>query len=269
MYVANLTLGLILSIPIFVAFSSATELSGFSSEMAQDLDISLMADLFAESGPLVQIIMAQLLWFIPLLFLWKVASSAGLTHALSATGDRSFWQGVGRYTGKSALLGLFYFGMTIVFLVGVILLVAIVSSMISGEVASFWLQFVFMPLVLFLGVAFIDMMHDFGRAELVIAGKSVKDSWLEGMKWPFRSGDANTIYLGWMFTGVILLLILLMLDLSMTGILIAFIVQQLLLFARALITVGWIGSEVHLFETVRNSMNPTIASDSTNLDSAV
>lgn len=259
LYVANLALGLILSIPILIAFSQSTATTGFSPEMAEGFDITLWADLLEDSGPVFQTMISQLIWILPLLFLWKVASSVGLVHALSAGGGRSFWQGVGRHTGKAALLGLLYLVPTFALIFGVAIVAVILSAFLTGEVGSFWVQFVFTPLVIFLGIAFVDMMHDFGRIELVLADKSVTESWFAGMKWPLKSGIANSIYIGWMLVGLVVLIIPVVLDFSMGSIFLAFIIQQILLFARSMVTVGWIGSEVFFFEDVQARDAPLIA----------
>jgi hypothetical protein len=257
MYAANLAMGLLLSIPILIAFSQATELSGYSDQMAEGFDLALWADLFESSGPLLPTLVAQLMWVLPILFVWKMGSSAGLVHAQSEGGSRSFWKGFGQHTGKATVLGMLYMIPTLVWIILVVLVAKVLSTVLTGEVGSFWVQFVFSPLALFLGIAFIDMMHDFGRIELVLGKKGIMDSWFSGMKWPLHSGNANSIYLGWMMFGLLFLFLPFMLDLSLGGIFLAFIVQQILLFGRSFITVGWISSEVVFFE----EMFPELADD--------
>ncbi|MDA1029304.1 MAG: hypothetical protein O3B41_09670 [Bacteroidetes bacterium] len=248
MYAANLAMGLILSIPVLIAFSNATELSGYSEEMAGGFDLALWADLLESSGPLVQTLLAQMLWILPILFVWKMGSSAGLIHAQSEGGSRSFWKGFGLHTMKATLLGLLFLIPTAAWVVFVVVVATVLSTFLTGEVGSFWVQFVFSPLALFLGIALIDMMHDFGRIDLVLGKSGIKDSWLNGMKWPFHSANANSIYIGWMVLGLIFLVFPFMLDLSMAGLVLAFLVQQVLLYGRSFITVGWISSEVLLYE---------------------
>jgi hypothetical protein len=256
MYVGNLVMGLLLSIPIMVAFSDATATSGFSDEMADGFNLSVWADLMETSGPLVQTLIAQLFWILPVLFVWKMASFAGLIYAQGNGGGNSFWQGLGKYTGKSILLGMLFMVITVVVTLLVLVAVVVLSALLTGEVGSFWVQFVFTPLALVLGIALIDMMHDFGRIELILGRKGVMDSWFSGMRWPFQSANANSIYIGWMVLGLIFLFIPFMLDFSMGGLLLAFIVQQLLLYARAFITVGWIGSEVIFYEDMMPEVEP-------------
>ena len=246
LYAANLILGLVISIPIFVVLANATAESGFSPELAQEFDVALWADMLSSSGPVLQSVMTQMIWILPLLFVWKVASSAGLVHALSGSENR-FLDGVGRYTGKAILLGLLYLAPTLVLIIGVILIGLVLGSLLTGEVGSFWVQFVFTPLALVLGLAIIDMMHDFGRMELILGKQGVVDSWFAGLKWPLHSGSANFVYIVWMLVGFVLLLLPFSLNLAAAGFLLGFILQQLLLYARAMITVSWIGSEVDIF----------------------
>ncbi len=248
MYAANLAMGLLLSIPILVAFSQSTELSGYSEQMSEGFDLTLWADLMETSGPLLQTLLAQMMWVLPILFVWKMGSSAGLIHAQSEGGTRSFWKGLGQHTMKASVLGLLFLVPTAAWIVFVVIVATVLSTVLTGEVGSFWVQFVFSPLAVFLGIALIDMMHDFGRIELVLGKKGIMDSWFDGMKWPFHSAYANSVYIGWMVLGLIFIVLPFMLDLSLAGLLIAFVVQQILLFGRSMITVGWISSEVLLYE---------------------
>jgi len=222
-YVGNLAMGLLLSIPLMVAFSGATGASGFSDEMAEGFDLALWADLMESSGPLVQTLISQLFWILPILFVWKMASSAGLIHAQSDGGGKSFWKGLGKYTWKTTVLGLLYMVPTVIVIILVVIAAALLSAVLTGEVGSFWVQFVFTPLALFLGIALIDMMHDFGRIELVRGNKGIMDSWFSGMKWPLQSGNANSIYIGWMIFGMAFLFLPFVLNFSMGGLLFAFI----------------------------------------------
>ncbi len=263
LYFANLAMGLILSIPILIAFSSVLSSSGFSPELAEEFDLSLWADMLKESGPVLQTVFAQILWLIPVIYIWKIVLSVGLIEAHVNGGGGSFWKGVGRDTGRATILGLVYLVIFVASVIGVLIVASLLSTVLSGERGTFWVWFIFTPLAIFMTMALIDMMHDFGRLELVVSGKGIIESWLAGMKWPFISGNANSIYLGWMVLGLVTLFIPLLLDLRMGGIFLAFLVQQLFLFLRAGVTVGWIASEVHFFEDERVAMEPAIASDAT------
>ena len=87
LYAINLAVGIILSIPIFVAFAAAISDSGFSPEMSEQFDIALWADMLEETGPIFQILMGQLIWMIPLIYIWKVASSVAVVYAVQGSGE--------------------------------------------------------------------------------------------------------------------------------------------------------------------------------------
>jgi len=284
MYVSNLIMGILLSIPVLAAFSKATAESGYANDLSQGFDITLWADILENSPSFLPTLIAQLFWVLPVLFVWKMASSAGLIHAqmkeiedqdaapdqdgtpdeseASAAGadersqrlarnrntTRRFWVGLGSNALKSTALGFLYLVPTVIAILIVSVIGLVLAQVAVGEVGTFWVQAVFLPLALFMCVAFIDMMHDFGRVELVAGRKGIMDSWFAGLKWPFHSGNANSIYIGWMVLGIVFLFIPFMLDLSSGGLFIAFVFQQLFLAARAFITVGWLGSEVKLVE---------------------
>lgn len=261
LFAGNLLLGLILAVPILVAFSSAVSGTGFSPELAEEFDAALWADLMQESGPVFQTMLQQLFWILPLLYLWKVGSSVGVLYALSGDGDRSFWKGLGSYGGKALLLGLPFVGMAALIALGVVVLNILMSVLISGEVALFWLRLIIAPIVLILALAVLDMMHDFARLELVVSGKGVGASFSAGIGWFFRSGTAQTIYLGWFVIGLVALAVPFWADLAIGGILLGFVLQQVLLYLRAMVTVGWLGSELRFFEEVMDAPGDTAPSD--------
>lgn len=294
MYASNLIMGILLSIPVLSAFSAVTAESGYAGDLSQGFDVSLWADILESSPSFFPTLISQLLWVLPVLFVWKMASSAGLIYAQmkqpepSQTGDqvtdemennvvslteasgesnesigpthssdrvernrsttRLFWNGLASYAWKSTVLGFLYLIPTIVALIIVAIIALVIAQVAIGEVGAFWVQAVFLPLALFLSVAFIDMMHDFGRVEMVVGRKSIMDSWFAGLKWPFHSGNANSIYIGWMVLGMLFLFIPFMIDLTAGGVFIAFIIQQVFLAGRAFISVAWLGSEVLLVE---------------------
>lgn len=248
LYAGNLVLGILLSIPILMAFSQAVSETGYSPELAQEFDIALWADLMQESGPLVSTMLQQLFWIIPVFYLWKVGSTIGVVHAMRGERDGSFWTGLGQYGGKALLLGLPFVAMAVVAIVGVLLLTLLLGVVLSGEVIQFWIRFVGAPILILMLLAILDLMHDFARLELVLRERPVMGSWWAGIGWFFRSGSAQAIYLTWMVIAVIALLLPFWVDLTMGGLFLAFLFQQGLLYLRSLVTVGWLTSEVMLFE---------------------
>lgn len=258
-YGANLIMALLVTIPLYVVFSSAVSDSGYSEELASSFDMSLWADILQQSPELVTTLFLQLFWMVPLYMAWNVIALTGLAHALSMGGQRSFWQGVGRYGGRALLLGLLYAGLMLAGLIVVGIIILVASTVFSGEAGTIWTSMVLLPLLSLLVFAVLDMMHDFARLELVLGERKVLDAWLRGLKWPFTSADANAAYILWMMVAALTLLAISALDLRMGGVFLAFFVQQVMLFSRAAVTVGWIGSEVAVYEAQRREEEPLIA----------
>lgn len=248
LYAGNLLLGIILSIPILVAFSSAVSESGYSPDLAAEFDVALWADILRDSGPLVSTMLMQLLWVIPVFYLWKIGSTVGVVHAMRGDRTGSFWEGVGRYAGKALLLGLPFLVLAILAVAGLALITALLSAAPIGEVGQFWIRFVVAPILIILSVAVIDMMHDFARLELVLRGESVWNSMYAGMDWFWQSGSAQALYMLWLVIGSLTLILPFWADMALGGLFLAFLLQQALLYVRSLVTVGWLTSEVMLFQ---------------------
>ena len=259
LYGMNLIIGLILTVPVYIALSSVTGASGFAADLTNQFDITLWADIMEEAEPAFQALVGQLIWILPVYFLWKVASSVGIIHTLDTSGVRSFWHGIGEYTGKAVLLGLVFLVHLIVLGVGIAITVVVFGMIWPGEAGVFWIYFVFMPVSFVLGAAVIDMMHDYARMELVIGERPVMESWLSGIRWPFRYGGADSLYVAWFVVAGIMLVLPTIIDLNMGGIWLVFLVQQIVLFLRATATVGWFGSEVLFYQTAVAAKEPVLA----------
>lgn len=256
LFAGNLILGIILAIPILMAFSQAVSDTGFSPELAEEFDIALWADILEESGPVFQTMLAQLFWVLPVLYLWKVGAGAGIVYALGGDRERSFWTGLGKYAGKSLLLGLPFVAMAGLVILGVLLITALISVVVSGEVVLFWLRLIAVPILLILALAVLDMMHDFARLELILRNRGVWESWSSGIGWFFRSGTAQGIYLVWFVIGLFALVLPFWADMAIGGLFLAFLLQQALLYVRSLVSVGWLGSEVFFFQEVMPQEEP-------------
>ncbi len=258
-YGMNLIVGVILTVPIYIALSSVTGASGFASELTGQFDITLWTDIMEDAGPAFQALIGQLIWIIPVYFLWKMASSVGIIHTLDTKGARSFWHGVGEYTGRAVLLGLVFLVPLIVLGVGIAIAVVVLTIIFPGEAGMYWIYVVFLPVSLVLGAALIDMMHDYARMELVIGGRPVMESWLSGIRWPFRYGGADALYASWFVIAGVILIVPTVIDLNMGGIWTVFLVQQIVLFLRATASVGWFGSEVLFYQTATAAVEPVLA----------
>ena len=265
LYAMNLVIALVLSIPVAITLGTAVGPTGFGADLAAGFDIVLWADLIEEVGETLGGLQMQLLWMIPLYLVWKAAAGVGLVHALRGDGSRSFWQGVGRYAGRGVWLGLGFLAITLMSIVGVSILGLVLASSWTGEVGSFWVNFVIIPTLLISVLAVLDLMHDYARLALVIDEQPVLTALGTGLRWPLKHGQASWLYLLWFAPAAVLLLLPTVLDMNVaaaTGGAIwgLFLAQQALLLARAGVTVGWLGSETALYETIRLREMPLIAS---------
>ena len=263
-YAVGGMLAFVLSVLVFNVLSDVVGPTGFGPDLAAGFDVVLWADILEEAGPTLGAAAAQLLWIIPLYLVWKTAASVGLIHALRGSLVRSFWQGVGRYTGRALVLALLYGLM----LLGVALLLFVTSTLLGtlwqGEVAEFWIAAVIVPALLIASLSVLDLMHDYSRIALVAEDQAIGKAWWTGVTWPFRHGASSRLYVTWFALAAVTLALPTLLDMSFTAgttatIWLLFILQQIALLARAAITVGWIGSEVAFFEDVRHRQMPLIA----------
>ena len=265
-YAMNLMMALILSIPVYIALSSTVGGTGFDADLAGGFDFVLWADIIEEVGEALGALQFQLLWMIPLYLIWKAAASVGLIHALRGDDARSFWQGVGRYTGKAVLLGLLFLVLALIGVVGLLIVAGGLSAFWPGEVGVFWINFAILPTLAISGLAVLDLMHDYARMALVVDEQKVLKATFTGLAWPFKHGQASGLYVAWFVPAALLLLLPTVLDMNVaaaTGGAIwgLFLMQQILLLLRAAVTVGWFGSETTLYETIRLREMPLIASE--------
>lgn len=259
LYGVNLVVGLIVTVPIYLALSSATGSTGFAADMASQFDITLWTDVMEKAAPAFQALVGQLFWILPLYFLWKVASSVGIIHTLESRGVHSFWHGVGEHTRKAVLLGLVFLVPLIAIGIGVAILIVVLQIVWSGEAGSYWTFILILPVTLILGVALIDLMHDYARMELVIGRKPVMEAFIAGLKWPFQHTGSVGLYVGWFLLAGVVLLLPTIIDLNMSGLWLVFLVQQIVLFLRATMSVGWFGSEVLYYQTAMAEQEPMLA----------
>ena len=265
-YAMNPVLAFVLSIPVAIALSSTVGSTGFDADLAGGFDFVLWADIIEEAGEALGALQFQLLWMIPLYLIWKAAASIGLIHALRGDDARSFWQGVGRYTGKAVLLGLLFLVFVLVVVVGLAIAVGVLSAIWPGEVGTFWINLVILPTLAISGLAVLDLMHDYARMALVVDEKKVFKATVTGLAWPFKHGSASGLYVAWFVPAALLLLLPTVLDMNVaaaTGGAIwgLFLMQQVLMLLRAAVTVGWFGSETALYEAIRLQEMPLIASE--------
>ena len=263
-YGLDLALALALAYPLYAVLAATVGPTGFSDDLAAGFDIVLWADIFEEIGPVLGALLWQLLWIVPLYGLWKVASRVGLAHALRGDQIRPFWQGVGRYTGRGVLLALGFVLLIAVVVVAAGAVAFVLLAIFPGEAGQFWTVVAVVPLVLVIGLAWLDLSHDFARLALVVEDRPVQQAIRTGLAWPFRHRAALALYGLWFVPAAVLLVLPTLLDANVAaatglGIWSLFAVQQIVLLLRAAVTVGWIGSEAALYEAVWMREAPLIA----------
>ena len=266
LYAVNGLLAFVLSIPIYNTLADLVGPTGFGPDLAGGFDVVLWSDIIEAAGPAFGAVAAQLLWVVPLYLVWKTAAHVGLIHALRGSQVRSFWQGVGRYTGRALLLTLLYSLVlpVVVFVLPVAMM--FLGAFWQGEAANFWITAVILPTLFITFLSVLDLMQDYSRTALVTESQSVASAWWTGIKWPFQHGAASRLYVMWFVLAATALALPTLLDLSFTAgtnvtIWLLFVLQQIALLARAAVTVGWIGSEVAFFEDVRLRQMPLIAQE--------
>ena len=262
----NLLFALLLSLPVYIILGNAVNISGFGPDLAEYFDLVLWMDLWETIGPSFISLVRQLIWMIPLYIVGKAAIGVGLAHALSGINGRSFWQGVGDFTGKGVLVGLMFLPL----MIGVILVsifAAVILGMVwTGEVGVFWVNFVIAPVFAVLGLMLVDLMQDYARIAIVLDHSKIFRAWITGLTWPLKHSTSYWIYLIWFVVAAVLVGLPTLLELSFvaaTGVTIwgLFVLQQAVLLLRAAVTVSWIGSGVAFFESVRHQEAPLIAEE--------
>lgn len=243
----NALLAYLIASPLGTALNITLGPTGFGADPG-GLDVVLLADFFERNPSVIPTLVSLILLLLPLMLLWSTAVGVGLIHAFELGGGRSFWDGVYTWFWKGL-------GLTALFLVPVgawtflsIVLGIVVNLVWTGEVASFWTWAVLVPTAWITGIAAIDMMHDYARISLVAGRKGIWGSALAGIGFPLRHGSSHLLYLAWFVLAMTFTLLPTAAEWVLGASLAVFLFQQLLLTARAAVTVGWMASQVSLWE---------------------
>ena len=263
-YSFNLLAAYVVALPLKTALTDLLAPKGFGADLAVETDIVVWTDLIQELNYVFDGIFSQIVWMLPLLFIGKVASSVGLINALRDGGIRSFWPGVGYYTGRGLLLGLLFLVVSIVAIVASIVFFILLYGVFSGEAGRWWVSIAVIPAILITVFAFLDMVHDYARIKLVKDEPGVFKCFLEGFRWPFAHRSALPIYAFWFLAATVTVILPSCIDASMAatttgGVWALFLIQQIVILVRAALTVAWFGSEVYFFEQVEWGLTPLIA----------
>lgn len=244
---------LLFSVHAMLGYFIATPVAGalnttFATAGIEEIDIALLADIPEALLTALATVFGLIMIATLVLFVWSSAVGVGLPQALRQDGARSFWSGVDRYFWRSlALTGLFLVPMGI-WTVVMAVLTLILAAAISGEVIQFWALFVAAPTLWMVGMAAIDLTLDYARIALVSNDSEVVESAKLGFRHGLRRGSAQAVYLIWFVPSLLLLLLPTELEMAIGASFGLFLLQQLVLLGRSFVSVGWMGSQVALYE---------------------
>lgn len=255
LYGVNLAVAFVLAMPLYSALSATVGATGFGPDLARGFDLVLWTDVMEQVRVVFGALWAQLFWMVPLYLVWRTAAGVGMVYALSGEGTASFWEGVGRFTGRGLLLTLGYALLLAGLFVVTGIAYAIVAGVARGEVALVWWNAFLLPLLFATGFALLDLMQDYAQIALVTDERRVREAFRIGLGWPFRHGRAVVLYAAWLLPAGLLLAVPTALDTLLpaataTSVWLLFLLQQAFLVMRAAVTQGWIGSEVAFFQTI-------------------
>lgn len=263
LYVINLTVAFFLALPVYLAVVEHVGPTGFGPDLMERFDLEIWRGILKDLRGALAGIGLQLLWVLPVYAIWKTASHMGVIYALHNGAIWPFWRGVGYYTGKGLLIGIVFLPVKILWAVLSFFIAGLLSSVWPGEVGTFWVMLVLLPVLLLAGLAVLDLFQRYARMALVVRHDSVGQAISAGVSWPIKYGAASYLYMTWYFIALLAMFATIglnaMLHVGTSAVLIAFLIQQASMFTRSAITVGWIGSEVTLFERTYINELPLIA----------
>lgn len=263
LYVINFVVAFLLALPVYLAAVEHVGPTGFGPDLIERFDLGLWRSIIEDFGSAFSTIGFQLLWLLPVYALWKTASHMGVIYALHNGAIWPFWRGVGYYTGRGLLIGIVFLPVKILWIVFSFFVASLLSSAWSGEIGTFWVMFVLLPVLVLTGLAVLDLFQRYARMALVIRHDSFGQAISAGVSWPFKYGAASYLYLIWYSMALLAMVVTFWLNailhVGTSAVLVAFLIQQASMFTRAAITVGWIGSEVSLFERTYINELPLIA----------
>ena len=199
-------------------------------------------------------LMRRVLWALPILWVWKTATQMGVIYALHHGSLWPFWSGVYMHTFKGILLGSFFLPIKLGWIVLLYIGLTLVQPSFSGEIEMFWLAGVIFPFALLTGLAIIELYQRYGRLALVIRNDKVWQAIRAGFAWPGRTAVISLVYLLWYMIALVVFALGLVanatLYVGVEFLIISLMVQQGILLGRSAVSVGWIGSEVTLFERI-------------------
>ncbi len=246
-YGVQLAFAAVLAAPIARSLGSIVGPTGFGSDLVAGSDIVLWADILGEEARSLGRSFLHLLWFVPIVMLWKAAKGVGLVHALGIERGHSFWRGAVRFGLRSVLVGMLFAALSVV-LGAVLLMLAVgVARASSSPVAAYWILAVCLPLPLLATLIGIDVLRSVSRAVIATADASTLSSIRDGFEGVMRQPQLLLVYGVWKLFGLGCFSLSFLAELQFAaggkGAVVAlFMLQQVLLMLGALWSVSWFGS---------------------------
>ena len=263
LYVFKLGAAMILALPVYGALVEQIGLTGFGEDLVLKFDLLLWREILNLITETLQTIGFQLLLVIPLYWIWNTAARMGVIYALHQGAIWPFWRGVGYYTPKGLLMSTFFLPLKVIAVVVAVFLGSFLFNVWKGEIGAFWTMAVITPFMIISLLSLINLFQRFAMIALVIRHDTVGNAFISGFRWPFRYGSASYVYLAWY--GIALLIFAItqslnaLLHVGVSAIAVGFLLQQISLFTQSAVNVGWVGSEVSLFEYTHTAELPLIA----------
>lgn len=265
LYAVNLIVALAVTIPLYLAIRSSFGPSGFGPDLLTGLDFTVWPKAGPELFEALRLIGLQSLFVVPIIVIWKVASSVGIINALRDGKVRKFWAGVGQFTGRGlglalifGLLGAIWLGLSFV---GAVFL----RGLLGATEAAAYNSFVyFLPISATLGLSFLALLHDYSKICLVKGDLGFGKAFKRGSKFALANPGTWILFAFWLIVSAVLLFAPSLLDrylaaTTISTVVVLFVLQQLFLFFRTAASVAWYGSEVEYYEAKMWKELPLIA----------
>lgn len=253
-FLVHAVLGWAIATPIGSGLSAA-----FASSGIESIDVELLADISELGGGVLATVFGLVGIAFVLLFLWSSAVGVGLVEAIRIGGGRSFWRGVEVFFWRSLGLTAVFTLAAAVWTASAVLAGIVFFSALSGEVVIFWTVFVAVPTVWVVGLAAMDLALDYSRIALVQRDLSPFSAIGGGIHFGLGRLSSHIIYLIWYLPSLILLVLPTPIETVLGASFGVFLLQQLLLLARAWVGIAWVGSQVAHFECANEL--PAIAAE--------
>ena len=251
-YALNLLIVFAVAFPVYRIMMESVGTTGFGTDLLLEFDVLLWREILIENRESL----VQLLWIvvfvIPVFWVWKTAVQMGTIYALHYEAMWSFWPGVFTHTLQGLFIGICFLPLKAAWIVLTFIGASVLSTYFTGEVAAFWVMAVWMPTVLLSGLAVLELYQRYARLALVIRNSKVVPALKTGFVWPQRNSVVSLVYICWYVIALSVFLLSMSVNAELhvgtSYVILALLVQQAIMLGRSAVTVGWVGSEVFLFE---------------------